>query len=315
MSEKKLDGNVYRKAQRSTNKCIISLGDDLWQCRRQLRTYDEKAGKLELLTPDGEGAFAAALLHLYKDPQKDKNRDTTLQSNMRRDAITAYRSLGSDVEKVDDPQITTGIRCALSGEYFQPTHVKAAHIVPVHLGVELADYIFGKGTGARLFSVDNCLMLHRDLERAFWFLYQSIWLKDQFAGGRRYCSTKHQEIECYSSKLWRANTAPLHDFYITTLWYRSYDAVNNGSPVGKALDDHGLHQDVYLRQSMLLVLAKTVGDLSEGEIEGLVQERAFDVPERMAHSEEEIARRMLEVHQELGEECLRREENGDEEDE
>jgi hypothetical protein len=47
---------------------------------------------------------------------------------------------------------------------------------------------------------------------------------------------------------------------------------------------------------------------------GLAQERVFDVPERMARSEEEVARRVLEVYQELEEECLRKEENGDEDE-
>ncbi|KAI9861248.1 MAG: hypothetical protein M1813_005421 [Trichoglossum hirsutum] len=95
MSEKKLDEKVYRTAQRLNNSRIVSLRDDLWQFRRQLRMHDGKAGMFELLTPDSEGAFAAALLRLYK---KGESRDTTMQSNMRRDAITAYRALDSDAE-------------------------------------------------------------------------------------------------------------------------------------------------------------------------------------------------------------------------
>ncbi|KAH0556019.1 hypothetical protein GP486_006041 [Trichoglossum hirsutum] len=339
MNEKKLDEKVYRKAQQSTNKRIISLGDDLWQFKRQLRTHDEKAGKLELLTPDSEGAFAAALLHLYKDPKKGKNRDTTLQNNMRRDSIAAYRSLGSDVETTDDPQITAGIRCTLSGEYFRPNHVKAAHIVPVQLGVELADYIFGKGTGARLFSVDNCLMLHEDIERAFdkgilVFVpvnpaerpirrWKTVLLNEAsrnqvvfFKAFKTLGDVDGMELKFRSEHRPAARFLYYH-FVVSLLrcrqqrepgWENIWVKLRTGQPwptPGR-----------YLRQSMLLVLAKTVGNLSEGEIEGLVQERAFDVPERMAHSEEEeIARRVLEVHQELEEECLRKEENEEGEDE
>jgi hypothetical protein len=63
----------------------------------------------------------------------------------------------------------------------------------------------------------------------------------------------------------------------------------------------------YLRQSMLLALERTAGDLNEGEIAGLVQQRTFDVPERMADGEEEVARRVLKVHRELEQRRLKEE--------
>jgi hypothetical protein len=41
------------------------------------------------------------------------------------------------------------------------------HIVPQHLGIELADYIFGLGGGSRLLTADKCLLMHRIVERSF----------------------------------------------------------------------------------------------------------------------------------------------------
>ncbi|KAI9772640.1 MAG: hypothetical protein M1840_000234 [Geoglossum simile] len=333
MNQNKLDEKIYRKAQKSTNKRIISLGEDLWQFRRQLRTHKEKAGKLELLTPDSDGAFAAALLHLYKDPKKGKNRNSTMQSNMRRDTIAAYQALGSDSRAVDDPRTAAGIRCAISGEYFSPGDVKAAHIVPVHLGVELADYIFGMGTGARLFSIDNCLMLHKDLERAFdkgilvivpvnsaekpsrrW---KAVLLNEACRNEVLYFKTLATMTEVDGMELtFQTEHRPaarfLYYHFVVSLlrcrqqrepgWENAWVKLRTGKPwptPGR-----------YLRESMLLSLARTVRDLEDGEIETLIQERTFDVPERLADDEEkEVARRVLDVHQELEERCLLREEN------
>ena len=322
MNAKNVDEKSYRKAQRATNSRVISLGDDLWQFKRQLRLHHEKAGKLELLTPDSEGAFAAALLHLYKDPKKSRNRDKTMQSDMRRNTIAAYHSL--DVEKA-------GVRCTLSGEYFDPDDIKAAHIVPVHLGVEMADYIFGKGTGARLFSVDNCLMLHKKFEAAFdkgilAFVpvdvaerpirrWKAILLNEaaknqvivHFDTMKRIGDADGRELKFGSEQRPAARFLYYH-FVVSLLrcrrqrepgWENAWVNFRTGQPwptPGR-----------YLRQSMLLALARTVGDLNEGEIEGLVKERTFDVPERLADDEEkEVARRMLEAQQRREEMCQRR---------
>lgn len=334
MSAKNVSDKDYRNAQRLTNGRIISLGDDLWQFKRQLRLHDEKAGKLELLTPDTEGAFTAALLRLYKDP-KTKNWDRTAQSNMRRDTIAVYKSRGSDAEESDDPRIMSGIRCVLSGEYFDPEDVNAAHIVPVHLGVEMADYVFGNGTGARLFSVDNCLMLHKKLEAAFdkgilAFVpvdsserpirrWKAVLLSQAAKNQPIYFQTmkKMGDVEGLELKF-RSEHRPaarfLYYHFVVSLlrcrqqresgWEYAWARLRTGQPwptPGR-----------YLRQSMLLTLARAAGDLNDGEIEKIIQERTFDVPERLAGDEEkEVARRVLEAQQYREERCIRREENAE----
>ena len=52
-------------------------------------------------------------------------------------------------------------------DYHEPVHRKAIYIVPSILGSELADYIFGAGSGSRLHSGDNFLLLHQHAERHF----------------------------------------------------------------------------------------------------------------------------------------------------
>lgn len=39
--------------------------------------------------------------------------------------------------------------------------------MPHRLGPEVVEYLFGAGVGARLYSVDDCLFMHRDVEARF----------------------------------------------------------------------------------------------------------------------------------------------------
>ncbi|KAL9076329.1 MAG: hypothetical protein Q9161_001045 [Pseudevernia consocians] len=56
------------------------------------------------------------------------------------------------------------IWCCVSQEYYDMANVRAAHIVPHALGPELVGYISGSGSGSRLDSSDNYLLLHREVE-------------------------------------------------------------------------------------------------------------------------------------------------------
>jgi HNH endonuclease len=324
MSGGRVDQKTYRKAQKNTSSRIVSLGEELWRFTRQLRTHEEQAGNIELLTPDSDNAFAAALLRLYKDPlrgegEKNKNRDTTLQSNMRQDAIKAYRSLGADAEKeLGVPK--DGLRCTILGEYMSKEVVVAAHIVPAHLGVELADYIFGPGSGTRLFSIDNCLILISVIEKAFdkgslaivpvdasekpirrW---KTVLLNEAVRNQRilgpsegDYGDLDGKEIEFYSDHRPAARFLYYH-FVVSLLRCRrarmpGWETVWAKLRTGRPWSTPGR----YLRQSMLLALARAAGDVNEEEIAGLIDDRVFVVPERLAlNEEEEVARRVMEMH-------------------
>ena len=163
-----LDGKTYRRALKGSRERVISLGDELWQKRRKLRARDEAAGKIPLLTPDSDNAFAAALLRLYKDPRIIRKRSSTAQSNMEREAIELYQAhpTAEDIATLC-AQDRTWLRCLLSSAFDSPDEIRIAHIVPAMLEFELADYIFGDGRVSRLFSADNGLLVHWRLERAF----------------------------------------------------------------------------------------------------------------------------------------------------
>ncbi|KAI9765047.1 MAG: hypothetical protein M1840_007872 [Geoglossum simile] len=84
-----IDRKSHRNACRSMRKRNFSLGDELWELRRQLRAHDESIGVVAALIPDSEGAFVSALLHLYKDPRISKKRSSTMQSDLRANSIIA----------------------------------------------------------------------------------------------------------------------------------------------------------------------------------------------------------------------------------
>jgi hypothetical protein len=158
-----IDHRAYQKAKKENNKRIISLGDDLWSERRKLRKIKEDTGKISLLTPDSDNAFAAALLRLYKDPKMSKKRRSTIQTTLRADTIKAYGAAPSK----GNQDYKGFVRCALTGEFSRAFTVNVTHIVPYSLGEELACYIFGARQGLRLNRPENCLMMNRDIKQAF----------------------------------------------------------------------------------------------------------------------------------------------------
>lgn len=158
-AEKMLTENGYFKDQRNTNTRVISLRDELWKYRQNLRDEEEKAGKTPPLGPDSEGAFTYTLLALYKDPNTSSKRSSSEQSNMRKAAIERYESAK------DAPP--GKLWCPITQDYFDAGQMKAAHIVPRRLGPGVVDYIFGSGNGSRLNTADNCLIIHPFAEESF----------------------------------------------------------------------------------------------------------------------------------------------------
>jgi hypothetical protein len=137
--EKRPDGGHFDKACRGINERISSLGVDLRQSKQELRSLEEKTGKISLLTIDSKTLFAATLLRLYKDPFT-KNRSSTEQSTMRRESIQVYNPRKTE-NRYDV------LRCTLLDEHLPADEIVTAHIVPARLGPELVDYIFGEGMG------------------------------------------------------------------------------------------------------------------------------------------------------------------------
>ncbi|KAI9853715.1 MAG: hypothetical protein M1813_001831 [Trichoglossum hirsutum] len=312
--EKCIDLKTYRAARRAINKRIISLGDNLWKYKRELRSHDEGMGKITKLTPDYEGAFGATLLRLYKDPLVSRKRDSTKQSNMRRDAIKAYSA------RREDGTGKVLLRCTISNDYFPSDFVAAAHIVPASLGGEVADYIFGIGTGARIFSADNCIMMNKAIEGAFDSgNFVLLPLDTSENPIRRWKivivnhGSKHQQISLPNAKYlgdldgqevhFKTDYRPAsrflyYHFVVTLLRSRSYrqpgwEQVWTELKTGHPWPTPG----PYLRRSMLLTLARLIGDVTDEEyVESLINENTFNTPDCLAvDEEEEIARRVQEI--------------------
>lgn len=57
--------------------------------------------------------------------------------------------------------------CPISQDYFDEQSMETAHIVPHRSTPSVPDYIFGLGSGSRLSTAENCLMVHASVERQF----------------------------------------------------------------------------------------------------------------------------------------------------
>ncbi|KAI9768414.1 MAG: hypothetical protein M1839_004111 [Geoglossum umbratile] len=317
---KMVDNMKYRAAQRTINGRIVSVGDDLWKLRRELRTINEMDGKVSILTPDSEGAFVSALLHLYKDPASSRKRSSAMQSEMKCSTIEAYNATCSATDNSPDK---SWLRCQVTGEFFPDDLVKAAHIVPASLGAELATYIFGAEKGTRLFSVDNCLMLHSYIERAFDngnFVILPVDLTETPIRRWRVAivndSCRNQTLHGISVKtmggldgkevVFRTQQRPaarfLYYHFVVTLlrcrqykqpgWERVWATLKTNRPWPTP--------GPYLRRSMLMALAQAVGNVDEAEMEKLVETNTFRDNKCLAKDEEdEIARRIGKSHEEL----------------
>jgi hypothetical protein len=55
----------------------------------------------------------------------------------------------------------------IRNKYFPKSEVRAGYIVPCHVGVTNAIYIFDSDVGPRLDSAKNCLLMHQSLKMFF----------------------------------------------------------------------------------------------------------------------------------------------------
>ncbi|KAI9775410.1 MAG: hypothetical protein M1816_005938 [Peltula sp. TS41687] len=315
--KKEMEPRSFRAKRRDADKRIISLGDDLWRLKRNLREVEEKAGKIATLTPDSDHAFTATLLHLYKDPATTRKRSRAMQANMRREAIEVYSALPREGEKEMPPK--DWARCTLTGKYYMSPLVKAAHIVPASIGVEIASYIFGAEAGARLFSADNCLMLYYMIEQAFDnanLVFVPVdpnarpilrWkaalinedARQQQLGIPEYPTLGHldgKELEFRTNHRPAARFLYYH-FIVSLLRCRQYDRTGWQDAWTRYRTRTPWPTPCpYLRRSMLLTLARATGDVEESEVEHLFHKETFEAEQKLSQdAEEEIARRTLAV--------------------
>ena len=297
----------YKKCQRDLNQRIVSLGNEVWKASQTLRAVEEEEGLKPTLGPDSDGAFVAALLKLYIDPTTTRKRSRAAQAQMRTNAVERYNPSADAV----DGQWW----CPVTKDYFEPSRMKAAHIVPSMIGPEIADYIFGAGSGSRLFSADNCLLLHSFAEEHFDkghfviipadlnekpIITWKIMTTNDDARNADMGRTKLNKLEG-TNLVFKNNARPaarfLYYHFVVTLLrnklYRTtgYAKYMENLTTGKPFATMG----AYLRKSLLLMLARKAGDLDEDE-EKLIMgfENTFEGKESLdAKEEAEIARRAL----------------------
>ena len=317
-----LDPKTYRRALKTTRQRVISLGDQLWQKRRELRACDEASGKIPVLTPDSDNAFAAALLRLYKDPRTSRKRLSTAQSNMKREAVEMYqaRATAKDIA-AGIARDQSWLRCLLSGFLGESHEVRMAHIVPAMLEFELADYIFGAGAASRLFSADNGLLMHSRLERAFdsgHFViipvdpgerpirrWKSIVTSDaaqnevhSVGDVQRLHDLDEREI-CFPTQHRPAARFLYFHMVMTLLRLRQYREPGWETAWTRLVSCRPWPTPgPYLRKSMLVRLASLVGDATEEEVDQLVENFTINPPTGLREPEEaEIGRRVLAIYE------------------
>ena len=303
----------HQSNHKVTNQRIVSLGGDLWKEQEELREYEEKTGLKPKLGPDSRAAWVHTLLALYKDPYMTRNRSSQIQSNMKKQSIAKYEARkGAEAEGE--------IWCCITQGYYSQEDVRAAHIVPYTLGPELADYIFGSGSGTRVDTADNCLLMHEYVERAFDkglfvlipldasedpILWWKIKVTDTSALNtkvfdRRLESFDDKEV-VFLNENRPASRFLYYHFVVTLLRNKKHrkpgwEKFSVELPTGKPFATMG----PYMRESMLLALAKVAGDLNAEEEAKLLggEGQTFVEKEKLSEVEEgEVARRALEAHE------------------
>lgn len=306
--------NHYRKEHRETNKRIASFGSDLWAENQELRKQEEKEGRVLRLGPDSKGAFIYTLLALYKDPNESRRRSSQVQSHMKETAMTVY-------EAKKDAPVMGKIWCCISQDYFDQTNVRAAQIVPHALGPELVDYIFGSGSGSRLDTSDNCLLIHNTVERAFdngnfvltpvdasetpilrWKIQITNLAATHTDMGRVSLKDLNGKEVSFKNDNRPASRFLYYHFVVTLLRNKrdrqpGWEKFSAKLPTGKPFATMGR----YMRESILLTLAKNAGDLDpaeESKLLGGEGGETFAEEEKLTGIEEnEVARRVFEAHE------------------
>ncbi|MCJ1427026.1 hypothetical protein MMC29_004929, partial [Sticta canariensis] len=294
--EKNLTDNDYRKDQRSANQRISSLGDELWKHKQSLRQEQEKRGEMPTLGPDSKGAFVNTLLALYKDPLVSAKCSSEEQPAMRNPALVVYESAkGAPKGK---------LWCPISQDYFDEQWMKTAHIVPHRITPSVVDYIFGLGSGSRLNTADNCLMIHSTVEHQFdngTFVLLPFdpnespiksWKVQMTNIGAKNVDMGRMKLAALDGKClsFKNDNRPAAGFlyyhFVVTLLRNKRDRQPGWEkywvelPTGKPFATPGR----YFRQSMLLTLAKSAGDLypeEEARLLGEVGNETFEEAERL----------------------------------
>lgn len=102
--------------------------------------------------------------------KKNNGRSGADQTSFRNRLIKAYNTKGYEILETPPEFQTRKIWCPVSGNEFEASTMKAAHIVPYSIGETNAAYLFGSDPGEGydvLWSERNGFMIHAALEKIF----------------------------------------------------------------------------------------------------------------------------------------------------
>ena len=279
----------------------------------------EEAGRGGRASGEARTGFVATLLALYKDPEVSRKRcGNQVQRQMKKAAIAVYEA-GRDAPFKDK------LWCYITRMYYDREKIRAVHLVPHALRPELVDYILGTGSGLRLDTADNCLLMHRDVERSFDsgkfvlvpvdasetpILRWRIQMTNLAATNTDLGKVTLGDVDG-KEVLFKNNNRPairfLYYHFVMTLLYNKWDRQSGWEKylVELTIGTPFAAMGPYMRESMLPALAKATGDLDGAEGARLLggEGETFTEEQKLSEVEEgEVARRALKAHSELRDE-------------
>ncbi|KAK0751901.1 hypothetical protein B0T18DRAFT_457997 [Schizothecium vesticola] len=331
------------KRLREASRRYISAGEELWR-HQQKKARLEDPGVVPLIDLRS-GSATACLMALYRKSnglQKTSKRP----SSFRADAITYYAgSKTSSSSSTDSSNKSAGVWCHVTGLWWAPAGVKAAHIVPYFLdNKEIGEILFGSRAPS-LRRAGNSLLLSTKIKG--WFDTYKLLIVPVDA---REDPIKRWRVDVISSSI---KNSPVHDGPLNpSLLGGDLDGYelkfrNDKRPVSRFMYFHFVVsliriKDVkqrgweevwaryyeqppfptpttYLRKSMLVALATHYGKTDMPVVKSWIAGHGLDTPLKLTNEEAtEAARR---VHSAVEEAIFRAERNlsdknnNDEEDE
>ena len=308
---------TYRAAAKNLDKLqrrYFSAGDDLWKFQKKKIRLDDTLNTVQ--TSNTSGPYLAdCLLALYKKSDGQDNRRDRKQrpKNFRKDAMSWYNG---DSER--DTGLKNMVWCHAIGNWQLHSTVKAAHIVPFFLESEgIAEFLFGS-RAPDLDREANSLLLTSQVEK--WFDSYNLVIVPV---DTKETPIRRWRIELLSNSF-STVTLDTRGFISSSLHERELTFRNENRPAARFLYFHFLMALVrikdlkrsnwqsiwaryhyhrpfptpgnYIRNSMLIALAKYSGTTDMDTIGSWIRDNGFDSPLSLTSDEaREAARRVLET--------------------
>lgn len=308
-ADKRCDAKTLREQRIKLQKRSSSFGDWAWDESKQLRLLEEQRGVKPVLGPDYEGGFMNVLRALYTDWKIVNDKRTSRgQSALREESIAFYRS------KMDDTK-DANLWCPVTNTEYVQDDMVAAHLVPRRIQAGLIEHLFGTGSYARIDTPDNCLIMYKKLEKPF-DKHQIVLVpvdrdemplrrwkvrvidesasNSKFDAHRRLIDLDNQELD------FRGNGRPASRFlyfhFVLSIFINREEKRPGYEKAYQLMTEKPFATwGKWLRKSVMLVMARDVGDMSPEFYQVLMDEKTqFPEDDPLEeHESEEVGRRVL----------------------